>query len=104
MPQNLLTLDTELQEAQMKTANERIHYYTRERINTFVTLVITSLILLILVGPIWVLFYITQHEATVKNASTVIIAVLLVATLTFSSILSAFTKAKRHEILAAAAG
>jgi hypothetical protein len=62
------------------------------------------LILILLVVPIWVLFYISVHQQLVNNVSAVIIAVLLIATLIFASILSAFTNARRHEILAAAAG
>ena len=71
----------------------------------FVTFIITLLILILLVVPIYILFWVsTTGAAQVPNQSAVIIAVLLVATLIFSSVLSAFTKAKRHETLAAAAG
>jgi len=92
------------EETRRKTHDGRIHYYARERVNTFVTFIITALILLLLVVPIWVLFYISANPKLVNNPSAVIISILLVATLIFSSVLSAFTKAKRHEILAAAAG
>ena len=67
------------------------------------TLIITFLILGLLVAPIWILFYLTVIlDGT--STETASIGVLLVSTLLFSSVLSLFTRARRHEILAAAAG
>ena len=86
-----------------KTNNPSIHYFDRSRISFVVTLVITLLILVLLVVPIWILFYLTVKLDT-GVADTVCIGVLLVCTLVFSCVLSLFTKAKRHEVLAAAAG
>ena len=68
-----------------------------------VTLLITLLILVLLVVPIWVLYYLTISQKA-GVADTMCIGVLLICTLVFSCVLSLFTKAKRHEILAAAAG
>jgi hypothetical protein len=67
-----------------------------------VTLIITTLILALLVLPIWGLFTLTV-DYNARNTDTVCIGVLLVSTLVFSSVLSMFTRARRHEILAAAA-
>ena len=86
-----------------KSSNEDIHYFSRPRINFFVTLIITMIILVLLVVPIWVLFYLTIILDG-NNTETICIGVLLISTLIFSSVLSLFTRARRHEILAAAAG
>lgn len=80
-----------------------IHYFSRSRINFVVTLIITFIILVLLVAPIVGLFELTQRH-DVQTTDAVCIGILLVSTLVFSSVLSMFTKAKRHEILAAAAG
>lgn len=65
-------------------------------------MIIMTIILILLIVPIWLLyrFSITGSLATSPDS----IAVILVFTLLFSVVLSAFTKAKRHEILAASAG
>ena len=86
-----------------KSRNADIHYFSRERINFFVTFLITNIILLLLVVPIWLLFWLTVVLDGTRTEA-ISIGVLLVSTLIFSSVLSLFTKAKRHEILAAAAG
>jgi hypothetical protein len=54
------------------------------------------------VAPIVGLFELTQRH-DVQTTDAVCIGILLVSTLVFSSVLSMFTKAKRHEILSAAA-
>ena len=90
-------------ETREKTINPSIHYFSRSRINFFVTLVITFLILVLLVAPIGVLFYLSISAAG-GAGDILIIGVLLICTLVFSCALSLFTKAKRHELLAASAG
>lgn len=67
------------------------------------TLIITLIILLLLVVPIWLLYHLSVTLDT-NRSNVVCIGVLLVATLIFSAVLSLFTKAKRHEVLAASAG
>ena len=87
----------------MKTDDESIHYFTRSRINFLATLITTAIILAVLVVPIWLLYWLSVNQnGTAGDA--VSIGVLLISTLIFSSVLSLFTKARRHEILAAAAG
>ena len=86
-----------------RSSNANIHYFSRPRINFFVTLLITLLILVLLVVPIWLLFYLTVVRDG-NSTDTVCIGVLIVSTLLFSCVLSLFTRARRHEILAAAAG
>jgi hypothetical protein len=76
--------------------------YHRERIEIIVSLVITIVIVAILITPIYILFYLTVSPQT-GHSIVIIISVLLIFTLLFSGVLSLFTRAKRHEILAAAA-
>ena len=92
-----------LQETASKSSDPKIHYFTRERINVFVTLIIIFNILLLLVIPIWLLYHISVTFET-SRANVVCIGVLLIATLLFSAVLCLFTKARRHEILTASAG
>lgn len=85
-----------------KTDDEDIHYYDRGRISTCVTLIITTIILALLMIPIWLLYRFSVEGIIEKTSDT--IGVVLVFTLVFSAVLSAFTKARRHEIVAASAG
>ena len=96
-------LTTLRQETRGKSSDESIHYFTRSRINFLVTLILVAIILILLVVPIYILFYLTV-ALDGKSTDTACIGVLLASTLIFSSVLSLFTKARRHEILAAAAG
>lgn len=90
-------------ETRAKSDNPKIHYFTRSRINFFVTMIITFLILVLLVVPIGVLYYLSVYKAG-GAGDFLVIGVLLICTLVFSCALSLFTKAKRHELLAASAG
>ncbi|TVY68658.1 hypothetical protein LSUE1_G008301 [Lachnellula suecica] len=76
--------------------------YSRVAIDFVVSLIITMMILALLIVPIYVLWHLTRIVQTGRTVS-IIIGVLLVATLVFSGALSLFTRAKRHEILASAA-
>lgn len=60
------------------------------------------MILVLLIVPIYTMFNIVNHNSKEK-AYTRSMWVLVGATITFSAMLSMFTMAKRHEILAAAA-
>ncbi|KAH9219762.1 hypothetical protein DL95DRAFT_291332, partial [Leptodontidium sp. 2 PMI_412] len=76
--------------------------YSRRRIDCVVSLIITTMILIFLIVPVYILWNLTRVINSGKTIS-IIIAVLLVSTLIFSAQLTLFTRAKRHEILAAAA-
>lgn len=91
------------QETASKTTDKNIRYFTRGRINAFVTLLTIIIILSLLVVPIQLLYHMTTTLHT-KNSNIIYIGILLISTLIFSAVLSLFTKAKRHEILAASAG
>ena len=77
-------------------------YFTRSRINHFATIVITFAILILLLVPVFVLYHLVNNFGN-HRADSVCIGVLLVFTLAFSAVLSLFTRARRHEILGAAA-
>ncbi|MCJ1265290.1 hypothetical protein MMC22_005165 [Lobaria immixta] len=85
-----------------KTKDSAIHYYDRTRISVCATMIIMTIILILLIVPIWLLYRFSITGSLATSPDT--IAVILVFTLFFSVVLSTFTKAKRHEILAASAG
>jgi hypothetical protein len=60
------------------------------------------MILVLLIVPIYVLYHLINDVRTEK-AYAICMGVLVISTLACSAVLSLFTKAKRHEILAAAA-
>jgi len=60
------------------------------------------MILLLLIVPIYLLYHLVTTVRS-SRADPDCMGVLLVATLAFSAVLSIFTRAKRHEILASAA-
>ncbi|KAL8967089.1 MAG: hypothetical protein Q9183_003076 [Haloplaca sp. 2 TL-2023] len=90
------------QETDARTDDAAIHYYDRRRISKCVTFIITIMILILLMVPIWLLYKSSVRGTLTKSADTIIL--ILAFTLIFSAALSAFTKAKRHEIVAASAG
>lgn len=77
-------------------------YFTRSRIENLVNAIILAMILMLLIVPIWVLFHLINDIGS-GRAYAICVGVLLISTLAFSAVLSLFTSAKRHEILAAAA-
>ncbi|KAF2268848.1 hypothetical protein CC78DRAFT_510082 [Lojkania enalia] len=77
-------------------------YYTPSRISKLTNGILTFMILALLVVPIYILYHMV-HDIGTRKAYMTCIGTLLIFTLAFSSILSIFTKARRHEIFAAAA-
>jgi hypothetical protein len=81
----------------------RIIYFTSSRIDRLVAGIIVFMLMVLLIIPIYLLYHFVArigHERT----DAICMGILLVFTLAFAGILWLFTKAKRHEILAAAAG
>lgn len=76
--------------------------YRSGRIDLVVSLIITTFILLQLMVPVGVLWYLSKRAFTTYMAMKMF-AVVLSFCLTFTVGLSCFTKAKRHEVLASAA-
>ncbi|MCJ1384093.1 hypothetical protein MMC17_007209 [Xylographa soralifera] len=85
-----------------KIGDSSIHYYDRGRITTFVTFLITIVILVLLLVPIWLLYQYSIANSIATSLDKM--GIISVTTLLFSAMLSAFTKAKRHEILGASSG
>ena len=83
-------------------ADEHTHLYDKTRINALVTIIITLMIILLLIIPIYLLWHVSQLLES-NQTTAITIGVLLIFTLFFSTALSFFTRAKRHEILGAAA-
>ena len=65
-------------------------------------MIITTIILVLLMVPIWLLYKLSLKGAIATDPRS--IGVIIVPTLIFAAVLSAVTKAKRHELLAASAG
>lgn len=61
-PKKLAFLTRFNQETAAKSTDTDIRYFSRERVNAFVTLIITIIILLLLVVPIWLLYHLTVTE------------------------------------------
>lgn len=80
-------------------------YFTRERIDLCASFVITAMVIALLIVPIYLLYNLLKDKDGVLDAHStgICVGILLVCTLLFSAVLSLFTRAKRHEILAAAA-
>ncbi|KAE8454173.1 hypothetical protein EG329_005098 [Mollisiaceae sp. DMI_Dod_QoI] len=75
--------------------------YSRRRIDVLVTLIVLTIIAILLIIPVYIVWRLTRNTQAVNSIS--LIMILLVFTLVFCLVLLKFTRAKRHEILAAAA-
>jgi hypothetical protein len=94
-----------MQESKGKSNSEYMVYYTRSRIDRLAISIITFMILIHLVIPVYILFQLGNKNNSISTGRTnaLSIGVLLLFTLAFSTVLSLFTRAKRHEILGASA-
>jgi hypothetical protein len=106
-------------EAQEKTTNPYVSFYSSSRIDKLVNVLITVVIFCLLVVPVVTMYQLTStatHTETSpmdKSASAVVdinkrdtfnaVGVLMVFTLLFSAAMSLLTKAARHELFAASA-
>lgn len=64
-------------------------------------MIITIAVLVLFMFPVWLLFK-ASVEGTISNPDMVVL--VFASTMIFSAGVSAFTKAKRHEIVVASAG
>lgn len=93
----------------MKASNPATQfYYTRRRINFCASLIILVVVLALLTIPIYILCKIMRNKGfangvVIQDQTASCVGVLLVSTLLFSAVLCLFTRAKRHEVLGAAA-
>jgi hypothetical protein len=94
------------QELRDKTTNRNTRYYSSSRVEKFVGLIITSIIFVLLVLPVVAMYHLTSNRVQSggsHNGTFQAIGVLVVFTLLFSAAMSLLTKARRHELFAAAA-
>lgn len=99
------------QETRLKSRHGAETYYTRSRIDLCASSILTAMIIALLIVPIYLLYKLVKGNSSKEgnngkldtHATGVCIGILLVCTLLFSGVLSLFTRAKRHEILGAAA-
>ncbi|KAF1813340.1 hypothetical protein P152DRAFT_395521 [Eremomyces bilateralis CBS 781.70] len=88
-------------ELREKTNDKHVNYYSASRVEKFVGIIITVIILILLVLPVVALYQMTSMR---KKSSTIdAVGVLIVFTLLFSAAMSLLTKARRHELFAASA-
>ncbi|KAG8528615.1 uncharacterized protein KY384_006302 [Bacidia gigantensis] len=97
----IIVVLTSEQETREKSDEEVIHYYDRDRISICVTLILTIMILALLVVPVWILYRLCVAGTIATSPNT--LCVIAIFTLLCTAILACFTKAKRHEIVAASA-
>ena len=81
------------------TDDPHTHYYSRERRNRLVRLIIALWIIVLLVAPVFALYEIDQQPS--QEMHFISIVVLMLFTIVFAAVLAAFTRAKRHEVFAA---
>jgi hypothetical protein len=107
-------------EAQEKTSDPHISFYSSSRIDKLVNILITFVIFCLLVVPVITMYQLTNtashitvdasgnstsmSNADIYNRDTFnAVGVLIVFTLLFSAAMSLLTKAARHELFAASA-
>jgi len=89
-------------ELREKTNDKNVYYYSSSRVEAFVGLIITSIIFVLLVLPVVAMYKLTSLPNN-SHGTFSAIGVLVVFTLLFSAAMSLLTKARRHELFAAAA-
>jgi hypothetical protein len=69
-------------------------YYTRQRIEGFVVLIMTFMILVLLIIPIYLLYHLTRGAESTR-ITAICIGVLLISTLLFAAGISLFTSKQK---------
>ncbi|KAH6719118.1 hypothetical protein BKA61DRAFT_596896 [Leptodontidium sp. MPI-SDFR-AT-0119] len=92
-------------ETTLKTTDEDLFLPTKSRVERLVSFLIMIMVLALLVVPVYALYHVGSsfNETNENRSNAICMGILLVATLLFSAALALFTKAKRHELLGAAA-
>ncbi|KAH7330214.1 hypothetical protein BKA65DRAFT_565359 [Rhexocercosporidium sp. MPI-PUGE-AT-0058] len=92
-------------ETALKTTDPDLFFPTKSRVDRLVSFLIMTMVLALLVVPVYALYHVgsSYNEANANRSNAICMGILLVATLLFSAALALFTKAKRHELLGAAA-
>ena len=88
---------------QQESTNPNIHYFAVSRIKFVSGILLTTMISLLLTIPVLILWTMSTYiDGGVNIPATM--SVILACTLVLNLVLGNFTKAKRHEIIAASAG
>jgi hypothetical protein len=92
----------------MKAGCDKQVYYSRDRVNLCTSMIIMFVIIVLFITPIYLLYsrvaFVGGGDSSSKEGGVALrISILLVFSLLFSAVLTLFTRAKRHEILGAAA-
>jgi len=92
-------------ETAAKTIDDDLFLPTKARVDRLVSFLIMIMVLALLVVPVYALYHVGSSftKANANTSNAICMGILLVATLLFSAALALFTKAKRHELLGAAA-
>jgi len=90
-------------ELREKTNDQHNYYYSSSRVESFVGLIITFFIFVLLVLPVVAMYKLTSLGSG-PHGTFKAIGVLVVFTLLFAAAMSMLTKARRHELFAASAG
>ncbi|KAF8853600.1 hypothetical protein BDZ45DRAFT_69975 [Acephala macrosclerotiorum] len=92
-------------ETAAKTTDESLFLPTKARVDRLVSCLIMITVLALLIVPVYALYHVGSsfNKSNASTSNAICIGILLVATLLFSAALALFTKAKRHELLGAAA-
>ncbi|KAE8443798.1 hypothetical protein EG329_001392 [Mollisiaceae sp. DMI_Dod_QoI] len=88
-----------------KTTDAGLFLPTKARVDRLVSFLIMIMVLALLILPVYALYRVGSSfdKANSNTSNAICMGILLVATLLFSAALALFTKAKRHELLSAAA-
>jgi hypothetical protein len=86
----------------VKASGTGIVFYSQERLGAVANPIIAMVLTFLFVAPISLLYYLSSNTAGLRRA-VASIGVLMSFTLIFTALISAFTRAKRHEVTAASA-
>lgn len=90
-------------ELRAKTNNRHLNYWSPSRVETLIGVIITVVVFILLVCPVVIMYTLTSQSHNDPQSTFRAIGVLVVFTLLFSAAMSMLTKARRHELFAAAA-
>ena len=88
-------------ELREKTADPTVNFYAPARIDTLVGVIITIIIFVMLVLPVFAMYALSDMGT--RASAFEAISMLILFTLLFGFAMSLLTKAKRHELFAASA-
>lgn len=81
----------------MRDNTVNIELFARRRFDAFVNFSFTLIIVLLVTGPVMLLYFLRTHDGYLQNATAMICTAL------FALLCSSATKAKKHELIAVTA-